>query len=771
MLSNLTGYLFGTSTEAKNEEEIVNESDSGGGSTGVLYKRNKLSDEWNCFFLEAKAIVRVKGNYMFDLVVERLEDPPDEGDEIFIIEPLSTALGCRLCQGPDGPGVAWKTARGEWLIEFEDDKGAKTFFLQLSRSLYSTHYQRTPGTDEQVHKFMQDLQRSKPTTQTTSSSTQSTPSYKLQSPKIDDTIQQYNIIDQSPYKAQNSKIGSTIQSNSNNNNNNNNNNNTYDNKSPLLKITPKKYTHSPPRFNPQKASDFLTGEEIRFSTGLFSVQSGGDNLLIGTDVRISIIENGPECYVRLQNKGEIIHSWPLSTDVSLKYDAENRSMTWVADMGEGIQGVFVFCFLTYHSYSEFQKDIMARSYSIKSKAKVSKDDLDWQLDGLSSKIIQMRIDDKDEEEEQYVHNATPYKATKSNYVTDSPTKFVDSSLKGKNSLLSVGRSNDRTYVVRGNNIGVFSPSKKSMKFQSSFSVESPNKKIPFSPAKTMLHKADKNLLLIHPQENKKIFCMDLERGKVVEEWDTDGFKLNTILPESKESQSQGTDCFVGVNNAGFFVVDPRSQKKVVRTHQYSNANSTHFRCGATTTEGDLAIGTGLGEVRLFSHDTLAKQGEAIGSGPRAKTRLVGYGDPILAIDVTKDGKFVLATCESYLIMCPVEDETGSHTGFKKSVKRSPILLKLTHEDIIQVGGKVQFTPAKFNIVGEETWIVSSTANWIIIWNFADLVHNDGDGPKTITYKKKWLPDAVVADDFTINGEGEIVLTMPDDVRVYHCDDK
>lgn len=51
-------------------------------------------------------------------------------------------------------------------------------------------------------------------------------------------------------------------------------------------------------------------------------------------------------------------------------------------------------------------------------------------------------------------------------------------------------------------------------------------------------------------------------GKVVEEWDTDGFKLNAILPESKDSQTQGSDCFVGVNNNGFFVVDPRSSKKV-----------------------------------------------------------------------------------------------------------------------------------------------------------------------------------------------------------------
>jgi len=395
------------------------------------------------------------------------------------------------------------------------------------------------------------------------------------------------------------------------------------------------------------------------------------------------------------------------------------------------------------------------------------------MDGLTSKIVHMSIDAKDEEDEEDIipeekpspfksQNKTPLKTK----TTDSPS-FINTQ-KGKNSLLSVGRSQDRTYVVRGSNVGVFSPQKRGLKYESTFNVESPNKKIPFSPSKSMLHKADEKLLLLHPEETKKIYCMDLERGKVVEEWDTDGFKLNAILPESKDSQSQGSDCFVGVNNNGFFIVDPRSNKKVVRTHQYNNSATTHFKCGATTGDGDLVVGTGLGEIRLFSHDTMAKGGEAIGVAPRAKTKLVGYGDPIVAVDSTRDGKFVLATCESYLILCPVADEAGKHTGFKKSVKRSPILLRLTPEDVVTVGGKVSFTAAKFNVVGEETLIVTSTANWVIIWNFEDLVHNDGESPVNIKYTKRWYPDNVVADDFTRNSEGEIVLTMPDDVRVYQC---
>ncbi len=34
----------------------------------------------------------------------------------------------------------------------------------------------------------------------------------------------------------------------------------------------------------------------------------------------------------------------------------------------------------------------------------------------------------------------------------------------------------------------------------------------------MLHQQDTSMLLLHPNQNNKIFRMDLERGDIVEEW-------------------------------------------------------------------------------------------------------------------------------------------------------------------------------------------------------------------------------------------------------------
>jgi len=725
MFSGITSYLFGSNNTEQNEAPDQSEG------TGTLYLLNRKSSEYECKFLEAKVKFQPKGKFLCDLCIERLEEAGDEEDEIFIIEPITSSMNPKLQPGPDSQhGVSWVTARGNWLMEFEKSEDALGMMFEIALHVYENYYHSEPKDDETIHKFMQELQKKPLTTHVQSYTPPSSkPASKPQSPAL------------SPYK-----------------------------------VTPKKPTASPPRFNVQKSVviDGIEGTEVKSETGIFIVRSGNQQIVVGTDITIAIIVNEQEGYVCLKNKGEIIHSWPINKDVSLRYDTNTRSMVWVADMGEDMgDGLFEFAFSSFKSFSDFQKEIVSRSYASKNKSKVSKDDLDWMMDGLSSKIVHMSLDGKDEEDEDDIIPEEKPSPFKSQQKTPLKTKTIDSpsfinTQKGKNSLLSVGRSQDRTYVVRGNNVGVFSPQKRGLKYESTFSVESPNKKIPFSPSKSMLHKADEKLLLLHPEETKKIYCMDLERGKVVEEWDTDGFKLNAILPESKDSQTQGSDCFVGVNNNGFFVVDPRSNKKVVRTHQYNNSATTHFKCGATTGEGDLVVGTGLGEIRLFSHDTMAKGGEAIGVAPRAKTKLVGYGDPIIAVDSTRDGKFVLATCESYLILCPVSDESGNHNGFKKSIKRSPILLQLTPEDVVTVGGKVYFTAAKFNVVGEETLIVTSTANWVIIWNFEDLVHKDGEGPVNIKYTKRWYPDNVVADDFTRNSEGEIVLTMPDDVKVYQC---
>jgi len=43
-------------------------------------------------------------------------------------------------------------------------------------------------------------------------------------------------------------------------------------------------------------------------------------------------------------------------------------------------------------------------------------------------------------------------------------------------------------------------------------------------------------------------------------------------------------------------------------------------------------------------------------GKNAKNKFPGFGDPIKNIDISKDGKWIVATCENYLILLPTFNE-------------------------------------------------------------------------------------------------------------------
>ena len=122
----------------------------------------------------------------------------------------------------------------------------------------------------------------------------------------------------------------------------------------------------------------------------------------------------------------------------------------------------------------------------------------------------------------------------------------------------------------------------------------------------------------------------------------------------------------------------------------SYAVKNDFSCGATTGAGELAVASAKGEIRLFNK--LDK---------RAKTLLPMFGDPILGVDTTENGKFILATCKTYLLLINTELNDGSGTGFTKSMggaedKPIPKRLQLKPEHVAYMGSAPSFTPARFS---------------------------------------------------------------------------
>lgn len=134
---------------------------------------------------------------------------------------------------------------------------------------------------------------------------------------------------------------------------------------------------------------------------------------------------------------------------------------------------------------------------------------------------------------------------------------------------------------------------------------------------------------------------------------------------------------------------------------------------STNLDGGLVIGSLNGEIRMYKE-----------VGQNAKTLLPGLGDPIRAIDVSLDGHWLLATCQTYLVIISTTCDSGK-TGFIQRMgkeKPMPRKLQLKVKDLakFKISG-LDFTPAKFNnsnlSSADETSIVTSTGNYLVTWNF------------------------------------------------------
>jgi len=260
--------------------------------------------------------------------------------------------------------------------------------------------------------------------------------------------------------------------------------------------------------------------------------------------------------------------------------------------------------------------------------------------------------------------------------------------------------------------------------------------------------------------------MDLNRSDVIEEWKTHEYHpVKELFSQAKYSQLSDEQTLLGLNDLGFMTLDPRLPKEKVvdsKSYFYKPSTKPQFTCAATTGSGQMAVGSKNGDVRLYNEKTLQQSKKELEQAPRAKTQLPGFGDPVIGIDVTEDGLWILATCKTYLLVIPTSISGTDSTGFDKSMgkeKPVPRRLQLKREHIVQMGGKINFTPARFNVgTDKERSIVTSTNQYVITWNFRKVRQNKLDEYQIRQYK-----DYVVADQFKYGDDKSIVVTLRNDV--------
>ncbi|KAK2665089.1 hypothetical protein Ddye_003663 [Dipteronia dyeriana] len=269
-----------------------------------------------------------------------------------------------------------------------------------------------------------------------------------------------------------------------------------------------------------------------------------------------------------------------------------------------------------------------------------------------------------------------------------------------------------------------------------------------TPKKAMLMRGETNMMLMSPMKEGKphasgIKQLDIETGKIVTEWkfEKDGadITMRDITNDTKGSQLDPSEStFLGLDDNRLCQWDMRDRGGIVQNllngdssvlnwnqgHQFSKG--TNFQCFASTGDGSIVVGSLDGKIRLYSKTSMRQ----------AKTAFPGLGSPITQVDVTYDGKWILGTTDTYLVLiCTLfTDKDGkTKTGFGGRMGNkipAPRLLKLTPLDSHLAGTDNKFHGGHFSWVTEggkqERHLVATVGKFSVVWDFQQVKNSAHD---------------------------------------------
>ncbi|XP_065847402.1 protein CYPRO4 [Euphorbia lathyris] len=297
-----------------------------------------------------------------------------------------------------------------------------------------------------------------------------------------------------------------------------------------------------------------------------------------------------------------------------------------------------------------------------------------------------------------------------------------------------------------------------------------------TPKKALLMRAETNMLLMSPvnegnPHSTGLHHLDIETGKIVTQWrfEKDGtdITMRDIANDSKGAQLDPSgSTFLGLDDNRLCRWDMRDRNGIVQDlatsdgpvlnwaqgHQFSRG--TNFQCFASTGDGSIVVGSLDGKIRLYSSNSMRL----------AKTAFPGLGSPITHVDVTYDGKWILGTTDTYIILiCTLfTDKDGkTKTGFSGRMGNriaAPRLLKLTPLDSHLAGINNKFRNAQFSWVTEngkqERHLVATVGKFSVIWNFQQVkdgshecYHNQEGLKSCYCYKIVLKDDSIVDSRF------------------------
>ncbi|CAK5262685.1 unnamed protein product [Mycena citricolor] len=473
-----------------------------------------------------------------------------------------------------------------------------------------------------------------------------------------------------------------------------------------------------------------------------------------------------ESWLTASNEDGQLLAHKIRTEMNQRWTSKMRSFTWNHMGDDGNMTSWVMRFGSLEDYEPFLQTFTQALWETLYQTAWAKAKPDEQSYVMSAnEDVDMPDVSDDEEDEDQIH---------SELGADEPSDSEDEETEEEeeddednprpadgehNSQLTVGYKGDRSYVVRGSKIGFFTRgSDFNMKYGGTIDKLTTPKGKEFRPSKVMLHDQDTKMVLKNPLDPHSLYSLDLERGKIVEEWKVhDDIQVDHIAPESKFAPTTQEQTLVGASHNALFRIDPRvSGTKMVESQFKQYVAKNKFSGVATTKDGKLAVSSEKGDLRLF--DSIGKN---------AKTALPPLGDPILGVDVTADGRYIVATTKTYLLLIDTLIGEGRYAGslgfdrsFPANAKPIPRRLQLRAEHVAYMNHDISFSPARFNQseTDSENTIVTSTGQFVIAWDFSKVKKGLLD-----KYEIKKYEDMVIQDNFRFGDDKEIIVALKNNV--------
>ncbi|GFP84572.1 protein cypro4 [Phtheirospermum japonicum] len=434
----------------------------------------------------------------------------------------------------------------------------------------------------------------------------------------------------------------------------------------------------------------------------------------------------------------------VSTDLQMKFFGDQRRVDFV----DG--GVWALKFLKDEDYrsfvTKFQDRLFENVYGLKpteeNKVKIyGKDFLGWAKPEESDDSMWEDADDGEWKRPDKRPVEFPERETQ-----DLLKEFEEAAVGGGIQSLALGAL-DNSFLVSDSGVQVVKNFSHGIHGKGVY-VKFDDQKIGSSsgnsetPKKALLMRGETNMMLMSPLKEGKLqsgglLQMDIETGKIVTNWkfEKDGadITMKDITSDAKGSQLDPSETtFLGLDDNRLCQWDMREKQGMVQKianssspvlhwtqgHQFSRG--TNFQCFATAGDGSIVVGSLDGKIRLYSRTSMRQ----------AKTAFPGLGSPITSVDVTYDGKWVLGTTDTYLILiCTLfTDKDGkTKTGFSGRMGNkipAPRLLKLTPVDAHLAGADNKFHAGHFSWVTEsgkqEKHLVATVGKFSVIWNFQQV---------------------------------------------------